>query len=88
MKRISYKLLSSRTNNGTEENPRWGNTFIPIEMTWSKQNEEIAKREAYNGEYEIFDNGLPDPIHVPTDKERLEALEAALLEMMGVHIND
>lgn len=30
-------------------------------------NEEIAKREAYNGEYTIEDDGQPEPNSVSTD---------------------
>ena len=30
-------------------------------------NEEIAKREAYNGEYTIEDDGQPEPDSVSTD---------------------
>ena len=58
-----------------------------VEMTWNEINEEIAKREAYNGEYEIVDDGESEPVAEPTDKERLEALEMAMLEMMGVFVD-
>lgn len=34
-----------------------------------------------------YDNGLPEPIAEPTAEERLEALEAAMLEMLGVNAN-
>lgn len=44
----------------------------------------IAQAEAYNGEYTVEDDGQPEPEPQPTDKERLEALEAAMLEMLGV----
>lgn len=30
-----------------------------VEMGWNKVNEEIAKREADNGEYEVFEDGEP-----------------------------
>ena len=32
----------------------------PVEMGWNEVNEEIAKREAYNGEYTIEDDGKKD----------------------------
>lgn len=31
-----------------------------VEMGWNETNEEIAKREAYNGEYTIEDDGKSD----------------------------
>jgi hypothetical protein len=37
------------------------------------ENEEIAKREAYNGAYEIVDDGEPDPEEQPTQLDRVEA---------------
>ena len=46
----------------------------PVEMTWSEANEEIAKAEAYNGEYEIFDDGQPEPVEEPTADEILNAM--------------
>lgn len=52
-------------------------------MPWNEANEEIAKREAYDG-YEIYDDGKSEPVVLPTAEERLEALEAAILEMLGV----
>ena len=42
----------------TDEN---GEILIPVEMGWNEVNEEIAKREAYNGEYTIEDDGQPEP---------------------------
>ena len=43
---------------------------------------EIAKREAYNGEYEIIDDGEPEP--EPTEQEQLRADVDFLLAMGGV----
>ena len=43
---------------------------------------EIAKREAYNGEYEIIDDGQPEP--PPTEQEQLRADVDFLLAMGGV----
>ena len=51
-------------------------------MGWSESNEEIAKREAYNGEYEIIDDGQPEP--EPTEQEQLRADVDFLLAMGGV----
>ena len=43
---------------------------------------EIAKREAYNGEYTIEDDGEPEP--EPTEQEQLRADVDFLLAMGGV----
>ena len=57
MKIIRYKFLASEV--GAEE------ILIDIEYRCSSENlpanEEIAKREAYNGEYTIEDDGQPEP---------------------------
>jgi hypothetical protein len=44
MKVINYKMKI-----GMDENPN----FVPVSMTYSEDNLEIAKKEAYNGEYQI-----------------------------------
>lgn len=84
MKILKYNLCT-RVNRGSEENPTWEELLSAVELSWSKANEEIAKKEAYNGEYTIEEDGT---ISVPTDAERIEALENALLEMLGVAYND
>ena len=40
-------------------------------IPYSPENIEIAKREAYNGEYIIEDDGEPEP--APTQLDRIEA---------------
>lgn len=45
-----------------------------VEMGWNETNEEIAKREADNGEYIIEDDGHPDPESEPTPEELLNAM--------------
>ena len=58
MKIIKYKLCT-RVNRGTEEEPNIiEEVFSPVTIGWSEANEEIAKREAYNGEYTIEDDGV------------------------------
>jgi hypothetical protein len=53
-------------------------------MSYSETNEEIAKREAYNGEYTIEDDGEEDPV-VQTPEQRIAELEEALeLLLSGV----
>lgn len=63
-----------------------GAVVADVERTYSESTLELAKKEAYNGDYVIEDNGQPEP--EPTDRERLEALEMAMLEMLGVTSND
>lgn len=81
MKKIVYKVLGKTTTEDVEAKVLCG-----VERPYSEANEEIAKREAYNGEYTIEDDGQSEPIVPPTDKERLEALEAAMLEVLGVDL--
>ena len=45
----------------------------PVEMGWNEANEELAKREAYNGEYIIEDDGKPDPSEIPTQLDEIQA---------------
>ena len=74
MKIIKYKFLSAEINRGTKEEPNIEQIFIEKKMTWSEANEEIAKREAYNGEYTIEDDGRPEPVAEPTTDEILNAM--------------
>ena len=83
MKRIKWLFLSSEVNYGTEEAPDIRQHFIPKDFPYSEEAEEAARREAYDG-YKIYDDGIEEPVKLPSDKERLEALEAAMLEMLGV----
>ena len=54
MKIIKYNLCA-KVNHGTEEKPQIEEIFSAVTMSWSEANEEIAKKEAYNGEYTIED---------------------------------
>jgi hypothetical protein len=87
MKIIKYNLCT-RVNHGTEEEPKWEEILYPVTMGWNEENEAIAKAEAHNGEYTIEDDGEAEPTAEPTQEERLTALESAMLEMMGVTVND
>ena len=73
MKKIKYKFLSAEVNHGTEEKPDIEQIFLDKSITYSESNEEIAKREAYNGEYEIVDDGQPDPTETPSQLDVIEA---------------
>lgn len=82
MKIIKYKFLSCEVNHGTEEEPNIEQVFFEKSMGWNETNEEIAKREAHNGEYTIEDDGVEE-IHVPTDAERIAELEEALAMLLN-----
>lgn len=60
MKILKYNLCNI-VNHGTEEEPQIEEILTPVTMGWNEVNEEIAKREAYNGEYTIEDDGQPEP---------------------------
>ena len=53
----------------------------PVEMGWNETNEEIAKKEAYNGEYTIEDDGRPEPVNAPSQLDVIEA-QGAYTAMM------
>ena len=81
-----YKICN-RANTGTAENPVLHESFYTKMIPATEANEAVAKAEAYDGKYEPFDDGQPET-YQPTDSERLAALEAALLELMGVSVDD
>ena len=70
MKVIKYQLCTE-INRGTEEQPNIEQVLSAVTLGWSEANEEIAKAEAYNGEYTIEDDGKPEP--APTQLDRIEA---------------
>ena len=70
MKVLKYRLMTE-VNHGTEEQPDIQQVFSEVTMGWNEANEEIAKREAYNGEYTI--EGEPDDR--PLDVIRADKLE-------------
>ena len=73
MKVLKYRLCTE-PNHGTEEKPDIQQIFSDVTLGWSETNEEIAKREAYNGEYTIEDDGEPEPEQEPSTDEVLNAL--------------
>lgn len=80
MKILKYNLCI-HVNHGTEEEPKVEEILSSVTMSWNEANEEIAKREAYNGEYTIEDDGQPEP--EPTDAERIAELEEALAMLLS-----
>lgn len=83
VKVIKYKFLSCVVNTGTEENPKPEEVLLEKSVHWSAESEDVAKKEAYNGEYTIEDDGQPEA--QPTDADRIAELEEALnLLLSGV----
>ena len=80
MKVLKYRLCTE-VNHGTEEHPDIHKIFDAITLELCEANEEIAKREAYNGEYTIEDDVQPEPEPEPTQLDRVEA-QAVYTAMM------
>ena len=80
MKIIKYKVLgyTSVFDHETEEVER-KECFAEFVRDYSEANEEIAKREAYKGEYTIEDDGRPEPEPTPSggDSAVWDELDAA-----------
>lgn len=73
MKWIKFKQRIDRVNVGTEENPVWEDVFQEVGTEYNGADLERIKKIAYNGEYEVFDDGEPEPAEVPTQLDRIEA---------------
>ena len=71
---IKYKFLSAKVNHGTDDAPNIEQIFLDKAMSWNEANEEIAKKEAYQGQYTIEDDGQPEPEAVETMDDVLNAL--------------
>ena len=69
MKVLKYRLMTE-VNHGTEEQPDIQQIFSDVSLSWSEVNEELAKREAYNGEYTIEE----EPDDRPLDEIRADKL--------------
>lgn len=85
MKKIKYQLCTE-INHGTEEEPQIEQVLSDVTLDWSAANEQIAKAEAYNGEYEIIDDGEPEPVIPPTNEEL--AAENKLLKQQVSALTD
>ena len=77
---IKYNYCT-KVNYGTEEEPKIEEILSPVTMGWNEVNEEIAKKEAYNGEYTIEDDGQPEPEQTP--EQRIAELEEALAMLLS-----
>jgi hypothetical protein len=56
MQKIIKYNMYHKVNLGTEENPKWHESTNTVMMPWSESAEELAKKEAHNGEYTIEDD--------------------------------
>ncbi len=86
---IKYKLCN-KVNFGTEKEPDIKECFYDVVLPCIGANEEIAKREAHNGEYTIEDDGLEEPEAEATLENRVETLETDSTEMkeaLGMILN-
>jgi hypothetical protein len=72
MKIIKYTTCT-KINKGTVKDPIWENLLSEVLLDWNEKNEQIAKKEAYNGEYVVEDDGQPDPSEIPTKLDIIEA---------------
>ena len=81
MKVIKYYLCTT-VDVSTTGTPMWENILFPVEMGWNETNEEIAKREAHNGEYTIVEVPDVEP-DMPTQEERIKELEEALALLLS-----
>ena len=72
MKVIKYNLCTI-VNKGTEQEPIFEEILSPVSMGWNEVNEEVAKREAHNGEYTIEDDGQEEPVPEPTQLDEIQA---------------
>jgi hypothetical protein len=92
MKKLKYQLCTE-INRGTEDEPQIEQVLSAVTLGWSAANEEVAKREAYNGEYEIIDDGEPEPVATPSNEELAEknqllnlqdTVDTLVLDALGV----
>lgn len=62
VKMLKYKVVGyTSVYNAATDKVEQKECFYTVEKAYSEANEEIAKREAYNGEYTIEDDEQPDP---------------------------
>lgn len=74
MKHLKYQICN-RANIGTEEKPLWRENLFVKKMPYTEANEEIAKKEAWGGEYTIEDDGQEENAAVPSLDDRVTTLE-------------
>ena len=72
MKRIKWVYLSAEVNYGTDAEPNIKQIFVPKDFPYSEEAEEAAKREVGDN-YEIYDDGQPEPTETPNQLDVIEA---------------
>ena len=77
---LTYKKKVATINVGTEEDPKMEDVLQDMGLQYSEANKEIAKREAYNGEYTIEDDGQPEPITPTNEDVNWDAMAEAIKE--------
>ena len=90
MKKIIKYNLVEEVNIGTEEEPiierrKGAGVEIPCTEDVLESNLAMARKEAY--EEPIVEPSNEPETYQPTEAERLDALEQAMLEMMGVSVD-
>lgn len=66
MKQITYDMLQGYNDDNEP-------ILSSVTLRYSEKNLIIAEDEAYNGEYEIIDDGKPEPTIQPSQNDILEA---------------
>ncbi len=84
MRKIKYKFISHQIDKGTEEKPIMEKVLKEKIRNDTEDEWEAAKMEAV-GEIIPFDDGQPET-YQPTESERLDAVEAAILDLLGVQL--
>lgn len=77
---IKYKYVCGEVNHGTEENPVMEQILLDAVVGWNEVNEETAKREAYQGKYDIEEVEEPEPTPSGDDSAVWDELDAAYQE--------
>ena len=65
MKVLRFRICT-QSNIGTADSPEIVESFSDGTLGWSEENEAVAKKLAYNGEYTIEDDGEPEPVTPPS----------------------
>ena len=73
MKVLKFRICT-QSNIGTADSPKIVESFADGKLRWSEENEAVAKKLAYNGEYTIEDDGEPEPVIPPTNEELANSL--------------
>ena len=79
MKVIKYKI-ATKVNTGTVDDPVYIDLLSRVEMPYSESNMIIAKKEAYNGDITVEDDGTEETFE-PTLNDRVQTLEETSAEM-------